>query len=43
LPVKEEQVIGKVVFKIPYIGYYKLFITPYLKEDETCKNPLMAE
>ena len=43
LPVKEEQVIGKVVFKIPYIGYYKLFITPYLKEDETCKTPLVVE
>lgn len=25
-PIKEEQVIGKVVFKIPYIGFIKALI-----------------
>jgi signal peptidase I len=39
-PVKKEHVLGKVIFRIPYLGYYKLFITPYLQEDDYCKAAL---
>jgi hypothetical protein len=35
-PVPQENVNGKVIFKVPYIGYLKLFLWGYVGEPEGC-------
>ncbi|MEM4295651.1 MAG: hypothetical protein QXI89_01230 [Candidatus Anstonellales archaeon] len=40
-PVSKNQVIGKVIYSLPYLGYYKLFISPYVAEDYSCINTLL--
>ncbi len=40
IPPNKKDVKGKIVFKVPYLGYYKLFLTPYLSENEICNEPL---
>lgn len=35
-PPSSENVKGKVIAKVPYLGYLKLFIVGYWKEDEQC-------
>lgn len=39
-PVPQEQLRGRVLFRIPYLGYFKLFISGYLQEDPQCKTQL---
>ena len=39
-PVPEEQVRGKVIGRIPLLGYFKLFISGYFAEDGQCKTQL---
>ena len=39
-PVKEENVKGAVLFKIPFIGYYKLFLVGSLEEQPNCFHAL---
>jgi hypothetical protein len=40
-PVSPNQAKGRIVFKIPYLGYYKLFISMYLEEDSICGTKLI--
>ncbi len=40
LPISMEKYKGKVLFRIPYIGYLKLFISGFFSEDEYCKTQL---
>lgn len=39
-PVPDENLRGKVIFRVPYLGYFKLFISGYLQEDSQCKTQL---
>jgi signal peptidase I len=39
-PVAEEHVKGKVIGRIPILGYFKLFIAGYLNEDPQCRTQL---
>ncbi|MFN7991167.1 MAG: hypothetical protein U0R44_03335 [Candidatus Micrarchaeia archaeon] len=39
-PVPAERLRGKVIARIPYLGYFKLFISGYLNEDPQCKTQL---
>jgi len=39
-PVLKDQIRGKVISRIPYLGYYKLFISFYLNEDRICGTKL---
>ncbi|NPA22190.1 MAG: hypothetical protein GXN92_01255 [Candidatus Micrarchaeota archaeon] len=39
-PVKEEQIVGKVIFRIPYLGYPRIFLSGYVQEDPYCKVTL---
>lgn len=39
-PVPQKNVRGKVIARIPLLGYFKLFISGYLKEDPQCKTQL---
>ncbi|MFH1785744.1 MAG: hypothetical protein ABH842_04920 [Candidatus Micrarchaeota archaeon] len=39
-PVPSENARGKVILRIPYLGYFKLFISGYLQEDAQCKTQL---
>ncbi|MBU0532586.1 hypothetical protein KKB44_03770 [Candidatus Micrarchaeota archaeon] len=39
-PVSEEYVRGKVIARIPILGYFKLFISGYLQEDSQCRTQL---
>lgn len=39
-PVPEENVRGKVIARIPYLGYFKLFISGYFHEDSQCRQQL---
>jgi signal peptidase I len=39
-PVAEEHVRGKVIGRIPILGYFKLFISGYLQEDPQCRTQL---
>jgi signal peptidase I len=39
-PVPQDNIRGKVIFRIPLLGYFKLFISGYLKEDPQCKTQL---
>jgi hypothetical protein len=40
-PVLKDQVKGKIIARIPYLGYYKLFISFYLDEDRICGTKLV--
>lgn len=42
-PVPKENLRGKVLFKIPYLGYLKLFLSGQLIEDSQCKTQLNFE
>ncbi len=37
-PPSKTDVIGRVIFRVPLLGYYKLFLSPYLRDDPMCKN-----
>jgi len=39
-PVPQEQLRGKVIMRVPILGYFKLFIMGYLQEDPQCKTQL---
>ncbi|VVC04812.1 Uncharacterised protein [Candidatus Bilamarchaeum dharawalense] len=39
-PIPQDRSRGKVILRIPYLGYFKLFISGYLKEDAQCKTQL---
>ncbi|MBU1682161.1 hypothetical protein KKE38_05065 [Candidatus Micrarchaeota archaeon] len=39
-PVPEENVRGKVIMRIPILGYFKLFLSGYLQEDPQCRTQL---
>ncbi len=39
-PVPEEYVRGKVIFRIPLLGYFKLFISGYFQESPQCRTQL---
>lgn len=39
-PVPESRVRGKVIGRIPYLGYFKLFISGYFQEDDQCRTHL---
>lgn len=39
-PVASENVKGKVIFRIPYLGYFKLFISGFFNEDSQCSTQL---
>lgn len=40
MPISEENVRGKVIARIPFLGYFKLFIHGYLQEDPQCRMQL---
>jgi len=40
-PTSPDQVRGRVLFRIPYIGYYKLFLVGYVTEDAVCGTKLI--
>ena len=39
-PVPQSNLRGKVIGRIPLLGYFKLFISGYFKEDAQCKTQL---
>ena len=39
-PIPQDRVRGRVVMRIPYLGYFKLFISGFLNEDAQCKTQL---
>ena len=39
-PVPSGNSRGKVILRVPYLGYFKLFISGYLQEDSQCKTQL---
>jgi hypothetical protein len=39
-PAPQENVRGKVLFRIPFLGYFKLFISGYFDEDSQCRTQL---
>ncbi len=39
--VNPEEYKGKVLFRVPYIGYFKLVISGFLKEDDQCRTQLV--
>ncbi len=39
-PVPSNNVRGKVIARIPYLGYFKLFIQGYFTEDSQCRTQL---
>ncbi len=41
-PINKKNVLGKVIFRIPYLGYYKLFLSFYFKEDSLCNTRLIT-
>ncbi|NYZ74485.1 hypothetical protein H0O00_05050 [Candidatus Micrarchaeota archaeon] len=42
-PPPQENVRGKVIARIPYLGYFKLFISGYFDEDAQCRTQLTFE
>jgi signal peptidase I len=42
-PIPEENLRGKVIFRIPYLGYLKLFVMGLWEEDEQCRWLLSYE
>jgi len=41
-PIPEKSVVGKVVFRIPYAGYLKLFLFGYLQTPSGCDSTLSS-
>lgn len=39
-PIPEENLRGKVIFRIPFLGYFKLFVSGHLWEDPQCREQL---
>ncbi len=39
-PVPEKNVRGKVIARVPFLGYFKLFLFGHLKEDQQCRTQL---
>ncbi|MDD5171850.1 MAG: hypothetical protein PHF60_02325 [Candidatus ainarchaeum sp.] len=39
-PPPQENVRGRVIFRIPWLGYFKLFISGYFDEDQQCRTQL---
>jgi len=39
-PPPQENVRGKVIARIPFLGYFKLFISGYFQEDPQCRTQL---
>jgi hypothetical protein len=39
-PVPQENLRGKVIGRIPFLGYFKLFIQGYFSEDPQCRTQL---
>jgi hypothetical protein len=39
-PIPQENIRGKVMTRIPYLGYFKLFISGYFDADPQCKTQL---
>jgi len=39
-PVPQESVRGKVISRIPFLGYFKLFISGFFSEDAQCRTQL---
>ncbi len=39
-PVPSDHVRGKVILRVPYLGYYKLFLSGFFNEDVQCKTQL---
>jgi len=39
-PIPQANLRGKVIGRIPYLGYFKLFISGYFQEDAQCKTQL---
>lgn len=42
-PVPQEKVVGKVIFRMPYIGYFKLFLFGFLLTPHGCDSVLVQE
>lgn len=42
-PVPQENSRGRVIGRIPYLGYFKLFISGYFQEDQQCRTQLDFE
>lgn len=42
-PVPQENVRGRVIARIPLLGYFKLFISGYFNEDAQCRTQLTFE
>ena len=42
-PIPERNVKGKVLFRIPILGYFKLFIAGFYEEDSQCKTQLLYD
>ncbi len=42
-PVSEENYKGKVIFRVPILGYFKLLISGFWQEDAQCKWQLEYE
>jgi signal peptidase I len=41
-PVSPEQLKGKVLFHVPWLGYYKLFLVGFVTEDAVCGTKLSS-
>lgn len=39
-PIPEENLRGRVLFRIPWLGYFKLFVAGYFDEDPQCRTQL---
>ena len=39
-PIPQDRLRGKVILRVPYLGYFKLFLSGYFKEDPQCKTQL---
>jgi signal peptidase I len=42
-PFSQQQLKGKVLGRIPFLGYFKLFLSGYFKEDSQCRTQLSFE
>ena len=42
-PVPQENTRGKVVARVPLLGYFKLFISGFLQEDQQCRTQLQFD
>jgi len=40
VPIAQKNVKGRMLFRVPLLGYYKLVISGYFKEDPQCSTQL---